>query len=636
LTQHLANNMIDMYINLPSKNHYRRPATYASKGYRTRRLAVDFAVPLITNIKVAKLLIEALVRKFPLEVSSTDYKTSHTTHTFPGFVNIAAFVPGLTLKDDLDFLESTKASLSSGFTTTVVLPKGLENQIGDRRSLDHALLNVASGAHCNYALGVTITSTSANITDKELQNDTKFLFIPFRQDLPITLSAVAAYFASWSADRLIATDAKGSDLASCLLLASLHNRALHVVDLQGEDDITLVSLSKAKGLKVTCDVSVYSLFFDRDQFPGSTRLPSGKDRGALWKNIGVIDAFSIGEVPFFLSVEQGEPASAWSGVEEALPLLLTAVNEKRLTLDDIQKRLHDNPIRIFGLPDKVRTHVEVDIGRKTVFTNSHSSWSPLNGQIVHGAVHRVLIHDQTAFVDGEIVVSPSGRDVSSTIVSHHVIERPPSRAGSVKPEPTVPQGGAPRLPETALPLQSSGMNLHLTGHWTPLPGFHRKHVLTVKQFAKEDIHELFSLAHEMQLQMERIGTLDILKGKVLATLFYEPSTRTSSSFDAAMKRCGGQVIQVVADTSSVKKGESLPDTIRTLGSYADAIVIRHPDVGSSQLAAKFSPVPILNAGDGIGEHPTQVKDLLIVCATVANPIYRRFSTCTRFGQNSEL
>jgi carbamoyl-phosphate synthase/aspartate carbamoyltransferase len=107
----------------------------------------------------------------------------------------------------------------------------------------------------------------------------------------------------------------------------------------------------------------------------------------------------------------------------------------------------------------------------------------------------------------------------------------------------------------------------------------------------------------MQLQVERSGTLDILKGKVLATIFYEPSTRTSASFDAAMKRCGGSVIQVNADTSSVMKGESLPDTIRTLGCYADAIVIRHPDVGSSQLAAKFSPVPVLNAGDGIGEHP---------------------------------
>jgi carbamoyl-phosphate synthase/aspartate carbamoyltransferase len=124
------------------------------------------------------------------------------------------------------------------------------------------------------------------------------------------------------------------------------------------------------------------------------------------------------------------------------------------------------------------------------------------------------------------------------------------------------------------------------------------------------MYDLFAIANEMRLQVERNGSLDILKGKVLCTLFYEPSTRTSASFDAAMKRCGGQVVQVTADSSSVTKGESLPDTIRTLACYGDAIVIRHPQVGSAQEAAKYSPVPIINAGDGIGEHPTQACILL--------------------------
>jgi carbamoyl-phosphate synthase / aspartate carbamoyltransferase len=109
----------------------------------------------------------------------------------------------------------------------------------------------------------------------------------------------------------------------------------------------------------------------------------------------------------------------------------------------------------------------------------------------------------------------------------------------------------------------------------------------------------------MRLQVERSGTVDILRGKVLCMLFYEPSTRTSASFEAAMKRCGGDVVSVAADRSSVQKGETLQDTIRTLACYGDAVVLRHPDVGSAQLAAKYSPVPILNAGDGIGEHPTQ-------------------------------
>src|SRR5512146_2726675 len=106
--------------------------------------------------------------------------------------------------------------------------------------------------------------------------------------------------------------------------------------------------------------------------------------------------------------------------------------------------------------------------------------------------------------------------------------------------------------------------------------------------------------------VERIGTLDLLKGKILANLFYEPSTRTSSSFTAAMERLGGSVIPInEVRYSSVTKGESLPDTVRTLEAYADVIVLRHPEIGSAALAAKYARKPVINAGDGAGEHPTQ-------------------------------
>jgi carbamoyl-phosphate synthase / aspartate carbamoyltransferase len=615
LTQHLANNMIDMYINLPSKNHYRRPATYASKGYQTRRLAVDFAVPLITNVKVAKLLAEALVRRMPLEVSSVDYKTSHTTHTFPGFVNIAAFVPGLALKNNTDFMESTKAALSSGFTTSLIIPVGHNNQIVDRTSLEQALVNVTGAAHSNFALGITASADNLKSLDEEMQDDTKFLFIPFRyNNIATQVSVVASHFASWPTDKPIVTDAKGSDLASVLLLASLNNRSLHITDVQTKDDLLLISLSKAKNLKVTCDVCVYTLFFSQNEFPETNCLPSVEDQEVLWKNLDVIDAFSVGGVPYILSLEQKKKASSWSGVQDALPLLLTAVVDGRLTLGDIQQRLHDNPIRIFGLPDKVHTHVEVAIGRTSPFSIAETCWSPVIGGSVRAAVHRVLIHGQTAFLDGVLVTPPTGRDVSGATISHVPVERSMSISSSSKPDlgtsaanvrvkngPIHPQ--TPTQPSTAISLSGA---LGTPGQWYH-PAFHRRHILSVKQFGNRDIHELFSLAHEIQLQVERNGTLEILKGKVLCTLFYEPSTRTSSSFDAAMKRCGGQVIQVTVDSSSVQKGESLPDTIRTVGCYADAIVLRHPDVGSSQLAAKFSPVPVLNAGDGTGEHPTQVR-----------------------------
>ena len=222
-------------------------------------------------------------------------------------------------------------------------------------------------------------------------------------------------------------------------------------------------------------------------------------------------------------------------------------------------------------------------------------------------------------MDGELTISPSGRDVSSAVIAHQQIERRGSISGAArKPdlaaiaaspskqlEQLQPLGLGIAAPQSTAALGPTNVPSNLS-HLIPHPAFYRKHILTVKQFTHRDVHELFSIAHEMQLQVERNGILDILKGKVLATLFYEPSTRTASSFDAAMKRCGGEVVAVNVDSSSVLKGETLPDTIRTLGCYADGIVIRHPDVGSSQLAAKYSPVPVINAGDGIGEHPTQV------------------------------
>jgi aspartate carbamoyltransferase len=131
-------------------------------------------------------------------------------------------------------------------------------------------------------------------------------------------------------------------------------------------------------------------------------------------------------------------------------------------------------------------------------------------------------------------------------------------------------------------------------------------ILSVKQFSREDLEYIFAVAHEMRIMVERVGTFDLLNGKILANLFYEPSTRTSSSFTSAMERLGGSLIPInEVKYSSVSKGESLPDTVRTLECYADVIVIRHPEVGSAAIAAKAARKPVINAGDGIGEHPTQ-------------------------------
>jgi aspartate carbamoyltransferase catalytic subunit len=131
-----------------------------------------------------------------------------------------------------------------------------------------------------------------------------------------------------------------------------------------------------------------------------------------------------------------------------------------------------------------------------------------------------------------------------------------------------------------------------------------KHIVAVEQFEREWIMDLFDAAD----RMKSIRASDRLLGdRILATLFYEPSTRTRLSFEAAMLRLGGQVVSTenAREFSSAIKGETVEDTVRIVAGYADGIVIRHHEQGAAARAAAISPVPIINGGDGPGEHPTQ-------------------------------
>lgn len=136
-----------------------------------------------------------------------------------------------------------------------------------------------------------------------------------------------------------------------------------------------------------------------------------------------------------------------------------------------------------------------------------------------------------------------------------------------------------------------------------------EHILSADQFKRSDIEAVSKMAQNLEkLHFDPSAPLNtMLAGKTLACIFYEPSTRTSSSFIAAMGKLGGHVIPITQGVqfSSVSKGETLEDTITTLGQYADAIVLRHPETGAARRAALVSPVPVINAGDGVGEHPTQ-------------------------------
>jgi carbamoyl-phosphate synthase/aspartate carbamoyltransferase len=617
LTQHLSNNLIDLYINLPSNNRFRRPANYMSKGYRTRRMAVDYQTPLVTNVKNAKILIEAIARHYPLNIQTSDFQTSHRTVVLPGLINIAAFVPGLVTPGSKDFEDVTKASIAAGFSMVRVMPVGVDSSVTQATDLKIVQQNAQDKSYCDFNISVAATaSNSDQIT--QVTGEVGSLFIPFNH-LSGNINKVATvtnHFGSWPSNKPLITDAKGTDLASILLLASLHSRNIHVMSVTTKEDISLIALSKEKGLKVTCDVSIFCLFLSHEDFPECASLPSAEDQKALWDHMSTIDVYSIGSIPYQLAGKEASPAV---GIAESLPLLFTAVAEGRLTVEDITARLYDNPKKIFELHDQPDTSLEIEIDRPYLY-QSADAWSPFSGKVMRGSVQRVTFQGKTSCLDHAITSDAiKGTDMSShRIVPTSPVQKPTTPM--VRPESSLDRHvsvsgtpgrrfrgevNVPSIGELGPPLYPSAPVSSSLYEMLSNSNFRGKHVLSVNQFTRADLHLLFTVAQEMRLGVQRQGVLDILKGRVLATMFYEPSTRTSASFDAAMQRLGGRTIPISVEHSSTQKGETLQDTIRTLGCYGDAVVLRHPDPKSTDIAAKFSPVPIINGGNGSIEHPTQ-------------------------------
>lgn len=163
-----------------------------------------------------------------------------------------------------------------------------------------------------------------------------------------------------------------------------------------------------------------------------------------------------------------------------------------------------------------------------------------------------------------------------------------------------------------------------------------RHLIESNDFTLAEQEEIFSLADQIIADQE--AYLDACKGKLLATLFYEPSTRTRFSFEAAMLRLGGQVVGFSEpNSSSVSKGESIADTIRTIGCYADIAVMRHPKEGAPRLASKASNIPVINAGDGGHQHPTQTLTDLLTIRTLKKKIgHQTIGVCgdLKFGRTA--
>ncbi|MBU4201633.1 MAG: aspartate carbamoyltransferase [Candidatus Altiarchaeales archaeon] len=137
-------------------------------------------------------------------------------------------------------------------------------------------------------------------------------------------------------------------------------------------------------------------------------------------------------------------------------------------------------------------------------------------------------------------------------------------------------------------------------------GWTKKHIISIKDFSREEIDFVLRKSSEMEKKLNSGRASSLMRGRILATLFFEPSTRTRMSFETAMKRLGGKTVGFpFSEISSEAKGETIADTVRVVEGYADVIVIRHPVEGSARLASEYVDIPLINGGDGANQHPTQ-------------------------------
>jgi len=340
----------------------------------------------------------------------------------PGLIDPHVHVrePGQTHKEDWDTV--TRAALAGGVTTVLAMPN-TKPPIFDEPTLELALAAAKQKARCDYAQFLGAGPGNAGIvaplapkaaglkmyldsTFGELRLDDMTLWMPhfekFPKDLPIVLHS------------------ESRTMAAGILFAAIHNRPVHIAHVSLKEEILLIKAAREKGIKVTCEVCPHHLFLIKEDIPSISHGHPGRsevrpslatkdDVEALWANMDVIDCFATDHAPHALAEKDSDnPPPGFPGLETLLPLLLTAVDAGRLTLDDIIQKSAINPRAIFHLPEQLETYVEVDEDAeyeiKAVDQFTRCGWTPFEGWKVQGRVRKVVLRGKTAFEDGKILV----------------------------------------------------------------------------------------------------------------------------------------------------------------------------------------------------------------------------------------
>ncbi len=338
--------------------------------------------------------------------------------------------PGQTHKEDWD--SGTCAALAGGITLLLAMPN-TKPPIFDAGTFDLALEAARGKARCDYAQYLGAGPNNANwgrhkalpLQAAGLKMYLDSTFGELRLD---DMTLWQEHFKTWPKDLPIVAHSESRSMAAVILMAAIYDRAVHIAHISLKEEVLLIKAAKEHGLRVTCEVCPHHLFLTRDDIPAISqghpgrgevrpRLATKEDVDALWAHLDVIDCFATDHAPHTLAEKDGKnPPPGFPGLETMLPLLLTAVDDGRLTMDDLLQKSLINPRKVFNLPEQPGTWVEVDEDASyelhAADMHSRCGWTPFEGWKVKGRVKKVVLRGSTAFEDGKTLMEKGfGRNV---------------------------------------------------------------------------------------------------------------------------------------------------------------------------------------------------------------------------------
>jgi carbamoyl-phosphate synthase/aspartate carbamoyltransferase/dihydroorotase len=343
--------------------------------------------------------------------------------------------PGATHKEDYD--SGTASALAGGVTMLLAMPN-TQPPIFDAETLDLALGAAAQKARCDYAQYLGAGPDNAEIAAALAPKAAAlkmYLDATFGQLRLDDMTLWMKHFVRWPGRTPIVTHSESRSMGAALLMAHLFDKPIHIAHISLREEVLLIKVAKERGIKVTCEVCPHHLFLAEGGLPLSDagdccadglsagraqvrpRLATPEDAAALWENLDVIDCFATDHAPHTRAEKDGEnPPPGFPGLETLLPLLLTAVREGRLSLEQLVEKSVTNPRRIFKLPEQPETWLEVDEDAtyelRAAEMHSRCGWTPFEGWKVTGRLRRVVLRGREAFKDGKVLVEPGyGRNI---------------------------------------------------------------------------------------------------------------------------------------------------------------------------------------------------------------------------------